>query len=65
MVPGGYDDADTLEFVFRRPGLRLDELPQRTTLERAIVARLRDGGHWRSRTGWFDFDGAVLEPDID
>ncbi|MFI5052158.1 MAG: acyltransferase domain-containing protein [Acidimicrobiales bacterium] len=60
MVPGGYDDdADTLEFVFRRPGVALEELPQRTTLERAIVARLREGGHWRARTGWFDFDAAT------
>jgi hypothetical protein len=34
----------------------LDDLPQRTTLERAIVAHLRAGGHWRARTGWFEFD---------
>jgi len=58
MVPGGFDDdADTLEFVFRLPGVALDDLPQRTTLERAIVARLRAGLHWRARAGWFDFDG--------
>jgi hypothetical protein len=58
MVPGGYDDdADTLEFVFRLPGVALEDLPQRTTLERAIVARLRAGAHWRARTGWLDFDG--------
>ena len=57
MVPGGHDDdEDTLEFVFRRPGATMDELPQRTTLERAIVAHLRAGEHWRARTGWFDFD---------
>lgn len=58
MVPGGYDDdADTLEFVFRQPGVALDDLPQRTTLERAIVAHLRAGFHWRARTGWLDLDG--------
>lgn len=58
MVPGGYDDdADTLEFVFRRPGAALGDLPQRTTLERALVSRLDAGEHWRARTGWFDFDG--------
>ncbi|HVB70496.1 MAG TPA: acyltransferase domain-containing protein [Acidimicrobiales bacterium] len=57
MVPGGYDDdADTLEFIFRRPGAQLDDLPQNTTLERAVVGRLRTGHHWRARTGWFDFD---------
>jgi hypothetical protein len=27
-------------------------LPQRTTLERAIVGHLRAGEHWRNRTGW-------------
>ncbi len=57
MVPGGYDDdADTLEFIFRRPGAALEDLPQDTTLERAVVAHLRAGLHWRARTGWFDFD---------
>jgi len=57
MVPGGYDDdADTLEFIFRRPGASLDDLPQDTTLQRAVVARLSAGLHWRARTGWFDFD---------
>ncbi len=30
----------------------LDRLPQRTTLQRAIVTRLRQGGHWYNRTGW-------------
>ncbi|MGH9020476.1 MAG: acyltransferase domain-containing protein [Acidimicrobiales bacterium] len=58
MVPGGHDDdADTLEFVFRAPGVALADLPQVTGLQRGIVARLRAGGHWRAVTGWFDFDG--------
>jgi len=26
--------------------------PQQTTLQRAIVQYRRDGGRWRSRTGW-------------
>jgi hypothetical protein len=53
------DDAAVVEFVFRRPReLPLDEsalatLPQDTLLQRAIVRHLRDGGHWRWRTGWF------------
>ena len=44
-------DEDVFKFVFRRDDPPLDELPQRTTLERALVSHLRAGGHWRVRTG--------------
>lgn len=51
-------DWAPLEHVFHRrydgpavPAALLDELPQRTTLERAIVAHLRQGGHWYNQTG--------------
>jgi len=55
LVGDGYDgDADILRFVFHRIAPRIDDLPQRTTLERAIVAHLRAGKHWRSRTGWLE-----------
>lgn len=54
-------DAAVTEFVFRRvgdgpdfPRSILDELPQRTTLERAIVEHLRAGRHWQVRTGWLE-----------
>jgi hypothetical protein len=52
-IIGGYEsDADILRFVFGRIApTSLDDLPQRTTLERAIVAHLRAGRHWQSRTG--------------
>ena len=50
------DDEDVREFVFRRPNTDLDDLPQTTSLERAVVRVLREGRHWRNRTGWFDFD---------
>jgi hypothetical protein len=53
LVGDGYDgDADVLRFVFHRIGPNVGELPERTTLERAIVGHLRAGKHWRSRTGW-------------
>ena len=53
LVGDGYDgNADVLRFVFHRITPQIDDLPQRTTLERAIVAHLRAGKHWRSRTGW-------------
>lgn len=35
------------------PPALLAELPQRTTLERAVVGHLREGGHWHNQTGWF------------
>jgi hypothetical protein len=55
-LTGGYEgDLDILQFVFGRLTMPdLDELPQRTTLERAIVAHWRAGKHWRSRTGWLE-----------
>ena len=53
LVGEGYDgDADVLRFVFHRIAPNIDDLPQRTTLERAIVTHLRAGKHWRNRTGW-------------
>ena len=56
LVPGGADgDRDVLTFVFRKPDAGQDELgglPQRTTLDRAVVAHLRSGRHWRVRSGW-------------
>lgn len=55
LVGEGYDGgADVLRFVFHRIAPRIDDLPQRTTLERAIVAHLRAGKHWRNRTGWLE-----------
>lgn len=55
LVGEGHDgDADILRFVFHRVAPSLDDLPQRTTLERAIVAHLRAGKRWRSRTGWVE-----------
>jgi hypothetical protein len=53
LTPGGHDgDRAVFEFVFRRVRPNLDELPQRTTPERAVVSHLRSGRHWQSRLGW-------------
>jgi len=55
LVGDGYNgDADVLRFVFHRIAPRIDDLPQRTNLERAIVAHLRAGKHWHDRTGWVE-----------
>ncbi|WP_208875729.1 acyltransferase domain-containing protein [Streptomyces armeniacus] len=49
-------DDDVLEFVFHVPpgtaGPDLDQLPRDTALQRAILDRLRSGGHWRLGHGW-------------
>jgi hypothetical protein len=60
----GNGDQDVLQFVFRRTNLNLadpspslhaalNELPQRSSLERAVVAHLQAGKHWQFRFGWF------------
>ena len=53
-VPGWSREADedVLRFVFGRLPRSLDELPRRTSLERAVVAHLDAGRHWRFRRGW-------------
>jgi hypothetical protein len=45
-------DQAVFEFVFRRLDPPLHELPQDTTLERAVVAHLRNGRHWQAVSGW-------------
>ena len=47
-------DQDVIGFVFGETGRPLDQLPQRSTLERAIVGHLRSGGHWHLGHGWFE-----------
>lgn len=56
LTDGGLGDASRaiVEFVFRMPGTPVDELPQRTSLERAVVEHLRSGGHWYERSGAID-----------
>ena len=55
LLPGGGDgDEDMLRFVFREVSPTLEELPQRTRLERAVVGHLQAGRHWKVRTGWLD-----------
>ncbi|HEX2222161.1 MAG TPA: acyltransferase domain-containing protein [Candidatus Limnocylindria bacterium] len=55
LVPGALpDDESVIRFVFRREAPRVDELPRRTRLERAIVDGLRAGRHCHSRTGWLE-----------
>jgi hypothetical protein len=54
-VDGAVDGTDEMHrFIFQRPRpYTIEKLPQRTSLERAFVAHLREGGRWLMRTGWF------------
>jgi hypothetical protein len=45
-------DEDVFRFVFGHEPGNLDTLPQDTTLQRAVVAHVRSGRHWRIRTGY-------------
>ncbi len=47
-------DEDVIRFAFGRLPASLADLPQTTTLERAIVRHLDDGGHWYFRRGWLE-----------
>lgn len=52
-MPG---DEDALFFTFARRGeVDLDALPQRTSLQRAIVQRMRAGEHWSVWAGRISF----------
>lgn len=57
-------DWAPIEHLFRRrfdgpdvPPSLLDEVPQETSLHRAVVMHLRHGGHWYNQTGWFRVEG--------
>jgi hypothetical protein len=53
LVPGWRPgDRAVAQFVFRRTVDDLADVPQRTTLQRAILSHLRAGQHWRVRCGW-------------
>lgn len=58
LVEGSFPaDGDVLTYVFHRVDRpSLDELPQRSTLERAAVAHWRADGQWLLRTGWLPLD---------
>ena len=54
IMPVSWDgDRDMFRYVFGRPTIQLDGLPQETALQRAIVQHLRSGRHWVGRSGWF------------
>lgn len=54
LAPGGYDvNRSIVQFVFGSAPDRIDEFPQRSSLERAVVQHLKAGKSWQGRSGWF------------
>ncbi len=47
------DNRGTLQFVFGMLDADIDELPQSTSLERAVVSHIVSGNDWRGGSGWF------------
>jgi hypothetical protein len=55
LVPGARDSDDSVFlWVFDRVPSSVDDLQPHTRLERAVVRHVRDGHHWRMRTGWME-----------
>ena len=52
LVGGTDNDSAIARFVFGRVGSPLSDMPRQTRLERAIVAHLEAGRHWREGAGW-------------
>ena len=48
------DDLGIIRFVFGRMDPVIDELPQRSRLERAVVGHIQAGRHWRGGAGWLE-----------
>jgi len=48
------DDEAIIHFVFRRTLRDLAQLPQRNSMERAVVAHIRSGRHWHGGAGWLE-----------
>lgn len=55
LFDDGRETDSIMPFVFPGySGTPLDELPQDTTLQRAVVEHLRSGERWRSCNGWVE-----------
>jgi len=50
---GEPNNRGILQFVFGMLDAELDELPQSTSLERAVVSHIANGHDWRGSSGWF------------
>lgn len=54
IVDGGYDSSDSvMQFVFGKHVRDIDTITPQSSLERGVIAHLRDGKEWQGRQGWF------------
>jgi len=52
IVPGAWNNQGPLRFTFGPADLPLDDYPQETTLQRAVITHIRDGKTWTGGVGW-------------
>ena len=54
LVDRDYEPKDDVafEFVFGRKSSEIDTLPRNTTIQRALIDHIRNGGHWYGGSGW-------------
>jgi hypothetical protein len=52
------NNRSILQFVFGMLDAEIDELPQATSLERAVVSHIVGGRTWRGGAGWMQLEGA-------
>ncbi len=45
-------DDDAFEFVFGKKASEIDSLPRTSTVQRALIDHVRNGGHWYGGSGW-------------
>jgi hypothetical protein len=45
-------DASAFDFVFKAPLDAIDDVPQETSVQRAVVEHIKDGGHFYGGAGW-------------
>lgn len=53
--PGEWANDGPLRFVFGPVDWPLDDYPQETSIQRAIVNHLKNGGSWHGGMGWMEF----------
>lgn len=59
----GWDSTDgIMQFVFGRTSKDIDAVTPATSLERAVVDHIREGGKWWGYGGWFHLGDAVTSP---